>query len=182
MVTTRYSLAALLLSLGLGAGCDGARERGGEGAHQVQPAPAARYESSRLRATVEAAGDVISTRGFSAEGMDFKGFLVAHTSSVQDLSLHAGACYVVVAAGSAALREIDMRLFDGDGTEVAADSLVGARAAVHFCPSQNGRYYLALRAAAGNGLFAVRQFKGPSGIAVRIDDLFRSQAPSAPSP
>ncbi|MCZ7684853.1 MAG: hypothetical protein M5U28_41200 [Sandaracinaceae bacterium] len=44
-------------------------------------------------------------------------------------------------------------------------------------PSQSGTYYVAAHASAGSGIFEVRAFRGPTGLEIRMDDIFREAAP-----
>lgn len=113
-------------------------------------------------------------RGFSADGDEQRAFLVEQGSEVRSIAMRTGSCWVVLGAGSSALRELDLRLFDAEGAEVARDGEQGAIAIVRFCPAQNGTYYASLRAAGGSGLVAVRAFRGPTGLAFRVDDVLRA--------
>lgn len=157
-------------------GCDGAENR------SVEPAPEARaYRSPAVDATLEEATEVVRTRGFTQEGDDWRGFVVQRNTEVTEVPLRTGSCYVVLVAGSGALQEVSVRLFDSDGGEVARDAHPGPATALHHCPPQSGTYYLGVRATSGNGLFAVRHFRGPTGLDVRLDDIFPDPA-SPPSP
>jgi hypothetical protein len=123
----------------------------------------------------------VLTRGFSTDGEEWRGFLVEQGSAADEASLRAGTCYVILGAGSEALRELDLRIYDSDGTEVARDADTGPGAAILYCPPHVGTYYRAALATSGTGLFAVRRYAGPTGLDVRLDDLFRG-APAAPEP
>ncbi|GAB5548536.1 MAG: hypothetical protein RLO52_31215 [Sandaracinaceae bacterium] len=140
---------------------------------------AADYRSPRVQQAMESASDVVQTRGFSALGEPWRGFLVDQAADVREQPMRAGTCYLVLGAGSSALRELNLRVFDSDGGEVVQDAMDGASAALRFCPSQSGTYFVAVRAAAGSGLFEVRIFRGPTGLEVRMDDLFRDGAAEA---
>lgn len=161
-------------------------EEPAEPAPEPEPEPGARaseFRSAPVDEVLEAAAQRVRTRGFSAEGDDWRGFVVQRETEVADLPMRAGTCYVVVGVGSEALRELDLLLFDSDGAEVARDGQTGPRVAVHYCPPQSGTHYLGVRATTGNGLFAVRRFEGPTGLDVRIDELFAhaaAQGGSAP--
>ncbi|MFW5925501.1 MAG: hypothetical protein ACOCV4_04995 [Myxococcota bacterium] len=133
---------------------------------------AEQFRSSPVDRALEAAAEVVRTRGFAKEGDDERGFVVHRETEVMELPMKSGTCYVVLAVGSSALRELDLRVFDSDGGEVARDAHQGSRAAVHHCPPQSGLHYLGVRAVKGNGLYAVRRFRGPTGLDVRVDDLF----------
>jgi hypothetical protein len=138
------------------------------------PPRADEFRSARVEQIVEEASRVVRTRGFAGEGEEWRGFLVEQATDVRSLGMRTGSCYVVVGAGSSALRELELRIFDGDGAEVAREAEPGSVAALHFCPAQNGTYFLAARAPAGSGLFAIRGFRGPTGLAFRVEDVLRA--------
>jgi hypothetical protein len=144
------------------------------------PARATEFRSSRVESVLEEASRIVRTRGFAPEASEWRGFVVEQGTEVRSFGMRTGNCYVVLAAGSAALREIDLRIFDGDGAEVARDGEQGSLAVIRHCPAQNGTYYLAVRAAVGSGLFAVREFRGPTGLPFRVDDVLRAVTPSGP--
>lgn len=149
----------------------------------ADPSPrAAEFRSSAVSQAVDAASEVVETRGFAAQQGDARGFLVEHAADARETSMRSGNCYVAIAAGSAALRELDLRIHDPDGLEVAGDTGDGPRAALLFCPTQTGTYYLTVRATAGSGLYQVRTFRGPTGLEIRTDDLFRQAPDPRPGP
>jgi hypothetical protein len=170
------ALATMLLL----AGCGQATEAEAPAAAEVEadaPPRAAEFRSSRVQEAVEAASDIVQTRGFAAMGEHWRGFLVEHDSDVREQPMRAGTCYLVLGAASSAMRELNLRVFDSDGGEVVQDGTDGSMAALRFCPSQSGTYYVAVHASAGSGLFEVRTFRGPTGLDIRIDDLFREVSP-----
>lgn len=146
-----------------------------------EPPRAAEFRSPRLDATLESAARVVRTRGFAAEGPVWRAFLVEQGSDVRSIGMRTGSCYVVLAVGSSAMRELDLRVFDADGAEVARETEQGPVAALRFCPAQSGTYYAASRSAAGSGLYAASAFRGPTGLAFRVEDVLRAIAPAAPS-
>ena len=142
---------------------------------------AAEFRSARIEEALDGASEVVQTRGFSPlERGASRGFLVESATDVREESMRSGTCYVVLAAASAEMRELDVRIYDSGGVEVVGDASEGAQAALRFCPSQSGTYFVAVRAAAGAGLFEVRTFRGPTGLEIRTDDLFRELV--APEP
>lgn len=141
---------------------------------------AAEYRSARVEEAVDAASEVVQTRGFSTLDDDIRGFLVEHAADVREKPMRSGTCYVVLAAATSAVRELDVRIYDSDGVEAVRDGSEGARAALRFCPAQSGTYYVTVRASAGSGLYEVRTFRGPTGLDIRTDDLFR-EAPTEPA-
>jgi hypothetical protein len=172
------ALTLLVPLVPLVAACDD-----GASAEESAPDPprAAEFRSEQVRTVIEAAEQTIRTRGFASDGEEQRGFLVAQGSAVHEAPLRAGSCYVILGAGSEALRELDLRIFDSDGTEVAQDAQRGAGAALFYCPPHAGTHYVAALATAGTGLYAVRRYAGPTGLEVRLDDLFREVSPAAPS-
>jgi hypothetical protein len=141
---------------------------------------ASEFRSERVTQTLEEAARVVRTRGFSEQGEEWRGFLVEQGTEVRALPMRAWSCHVVVGVGSAALRELDVRVYDADGAEVARDAEQGVIAALRFCPAQNGTYYVTARAVAGSGLFALRSMRGPTGLAFHVDDVMRAIAPMPP--
>lgn len=133
---------------------------------------AAEYRSASVDEGLDRALRAAQTRGFSPEGDDiFRGFALEGSVQVDEVTLGAGSCYAVLAAGSTGVRELDLALFLADGTEGARDATTGRTAALLYCPVHAGTYYLTLRASAGSGLFGVRVAHGPTGLDVTAADL-----------
>ncbi len=135
------------------------------------------FRSPRVEATLEAASRLVRTRGFASERDPWRGFLLEQASDVHSISMRTGSCYVVIGVGSTALRELELRVFDSDGAEVARDGEHGPIAALRFCPAQNGTYFVASRASAGSGLYAARDFRGPTGLALSLEDVLQAISP-----
>ena len=167
-----YVLLTGLLGCGIGEGPTGVEPVD----EPAAPPRAAEYRSARVDEALDAASEMVLTRGFEHVDSERRGFLVDQAADVREQSMRSGTCYLVLAAGSSAIRELDVRVFDSAGGEMVQDSTDGARAAVNFCPAQHGTYYVAVQASAGSGLFAARSFRGPTGLDVRTDDLFRDSA------
>lgn len=151
----------------------------GQASREAPPDPprAAEFRSPAVQQAIEAASAVVQTRGFATLGEEWRGFLVDHASDVRAVPMRSGTCYVALAAASSAVRELNLRVFDSDGGEVVHDGTSGPLAALRFCPSQSGTYYVAVHASSGSGLFEVRTFRGPTGLEIRIDDVFREVPP-----
>ncbi len=138
---------------------------------------ASEFRSSRVQSAMDAASALVRTRGFAVVESDWRGFLVEHSSDVREVPMRSGTCYVAIAAASSGVRDLSLRVFDSDGGQVVSDGATGPLAALRFCPSQSGTYYVAVVASAGSGLFEVRTFRGPTGLEIRMDDVFREVAP-----
>lgn len=143
-----------------------------------EPTTAADYRSSQVERAMREASEVLRTRGFAEMGTPRRGFLVEQAADVSEQAMRAGTCYVLLAAASTAMRELTIRVFDSDGGEVVQDTTTGPRAALRYCPAQSGTHFATAEASAGTGLFELRWFRGPTGLEIRIDDLFRT----APEP
>ena len=165
----------LVLALASLAGCGTSATPDEEPASES--APAASFRSASVDEALEGMRRAAQTRGFSPDGEPQRGFVLEGSVEVRELSLVAGSCYAVLAAGSTGLREIDVALFLADGTEGERDDATGRTAALVYCPVHAGSYYVTIHASAGNGLFAVRLVRGPTGLDVTASDLL----PSPPS-
>jgi len=169
----------LLVSAALAAASCDASPASGHIATREAPR-AAELRSTRVRESIEGAARVLRTRGYSPAGEERRGFVVERASLVEELPMRTGSCYVAIGSGSAALSALELALHDSDGAAVAhEDGPTDARAALRFCPPHSGTYYLAARAVTGSGIVALRVFEGPSGLDVRVDDLFGAPEPAA---
>ena len=140
------------------------------------------FQSAPLEGEIERTASMVRTRGFTDGDAVERAFLVEQGSLTADPFMRHGSCYVLVAMGTSAIGELDLRLFDSDGGEVAQASRNGPRAALEYCPPQSGTFYAAVTARIGNGLVALRSFVGPTGLAIRLDDLFGDPPPQGPLP
>jgi hypothetical protein len=174
----------VLVGLAATAGLNGCDASPASGKSAAREAPrAAELRSAVVREAIDGATRALRTRGYSPAGEERRGFVVERASLVDELPMQSGTCYVALGAASAALTRLELALHDSDGAPVAGDDVPsGARAALRFCPPHSGTYYLAARAAAGNGIVALRVFEGPSGLDVRVDDLFGPPEPAGPAP
>jgi hypothetical protein len=173
-VARRISLAALSF---LAIACAPADEPAAVVPERV---PAGEYRSASVDSSLDLAMRAAQTRGYSADGVPFRGFAVEQSTAVDELSLESGSCYALVAAASGGVRDLDLALFDADGSEAARDLTSGASAALVFCPVTSGTYYGVVRATAGSGLFGVRLFRGPTGLDVSPEDLVLPPAEASP--
>lgn len=134
------------------------------------------FQSPALDRVLQGAADSLRTRGFTEDGSVVRAFVVEHGAHIAEATMRTSACYVIAGAGSSALNALTLSIYDGDGLEVANEAGSSARVALRYCPAQSGTYYVSARAAHGSGLVTLRRFRGPTGIAVRTDDLFERPA------
>jgi hypothetical protein len=162
---TRASTTLCALALLAACGAEGPPDAG-------PPAGAEAYRSGVVAGTIEAAAQRVRTRGFEPDGAERRGFLVERATEVAEADLASGSCYVLLATASSGVRELELRLFDAEGSPLAQDGATGPRSVLPFCPSRSGRTYVAVTAATGSGLYALRRFVGPSGLDLVPDDVF----------
>jgi hypothetical protein len=162
-----------LLALALSAGCTLADDA----PPPTETPRAAEYRSESVDAGLDALLRSAQTRGFSPEDATYRGFVVEGAASSVEVTLASGSCYALLAAGSEGLREVQLSLFHGDGTEAAQDEARGRAAALVFCPVHTGVHYAAVRASAGSGLFGLRVARGPTGLDVAAADLLPAEDP-----
>jgi len=122
----------------------------------------------RLRNRMEGRGygdSESATRVFLPEG-EGRGFA---------LDLPTDRCTTMIAIGGGRMRELDARLFDGEGAELAQDAIDGEGALLHVCPEGAAGtlpHYLELRAERGAGAVVIGAFHSPHGAGEGFGDLF----------
>ena len=94
--------------------------------------------------------------------------------------MRAGRCYTFVAAASTGIVDLDVIVFDAEGGEVARDTTAASRVATRLCPPQTGTYHVAVRAAQGNGVFAMRWYEGAPGTGGSTSDVWTPEPGPAP--
>jgi hypothetical protein len=163
------ALAAFGGLCAVGTACE---ERETIAADEVAPAAGA-FRSVAVEESAAAATRTLRTRGYEEVGEPRRAFLVEGAALTLETSLRSGSCYVALLASSDALTAATLTLHEGDGAAVARSSGVpSGDVALRFCPAHTGTYYLGVRADAGSGLVHVALLSGPSGLDVRLDDLF----------
>lgn len=82
------------------------------------------------------------------------------TSQTQDFSvpLSAGRCYTVIGVGEPSVSDLDMFLFDGNGTQVAQDQATDNFPIVQTCPSVPGNFRVQVKMYSGYGAFGLQVF------------------------
>jgi hypothetical protein len=82
------------------------------------------------------------------------------TSQTQDFSvaLAAGRCYTVVGVGEPSVTDLDLFLFDQNGTQVAQDQATDNFPIVQVCPSVPGNNRVQVKMYSGYGAFGLQIF------------------------
>ena len=82
------------------------------------------------------------------------------TSQTQDFSVavQAGHCYTVVGVGDPSVTDLDMFLFDQNGTQVAQDQATDNFPIVQICPNVPGNYRIQVKMYSGYGAFGLQVF------------------------
>jgi len=82
------------------------------------------------------------------------------TSATQDfsVSLQSGHCYTVVGVGEPSVSDLDMFLFDQNGTQIAQDQATDNFPIVQVCPSVPGSYRVQVKMYSGYGQFGLQVF------------------------
>lgn len=159
---------AALLLLFVSIGCE---LPGGAPPPESTSSRAADYRSESVEQGLDEALRAAQTRGFSAEDDTYRGFVLEGSVEVREVTMAAGSCYAMLGAGSTGVRRLDLTLYLADGSEAARGEGHGRVGALLYCPVHAGTYYVAVRAAAGTGLYGLRLAHGPTGLDVTAADL-----------
>lgn len=89
-------------------------------------------------------------------------------------------CYVVVARGGEGLSDIDLMLFDEQGTEVARDLESDPEPSLEVCPEAGGQYVAEASAYEGAGAIGVIVLAGPRPAERPEEDVLAPQEPLPP--
>ncbi len=117
------------------------------------------------------------TRGYGEELGLARHLVLEDRGVALPLDLEVGRCATFLALGGGTLRELDLILYDGEGAEIAADSVSGEGGLVHVCPQAESGvtrrpFYLVLDARAGAGAVLVGQFASELDQGEGFDGLF----------
>lgn len=130
--------------------------------------PADEYVSQELDAELDQIAERVRERGYSPADDPWRGFLVDGATATRRITVRSGRCVVLVAVASPQLLSLELAVHDGDGAEMVRSS--PGEWGVRYCAATSGVHFVVARAE-GDGLFAVRRFDGPRGLAIRFDDL-----------
>lgn len=114
------------------------------------------FVATRIRARHQAAGE--NGRALNAI---VTGELTTSLSRSFEVDAEAGHCYVVLGAGVPSVRELDLKVFDALGNELARDGERDAFPRARFCPTLGGRFRVEARMFQGYGPYGVQVFQVP---------------------
>lgn len=114
------------------------------------------FVATRIRARHQAAGE----HGTAINDV-VRGELTTSLSRDFEVAAEAGHCYVVLAAGVPSVRELDLKVFDALGNELARDAERDAFPRARFCPTIAGRFRVNVRMFQGYGPYGVQVFQVP---------------------
>lgn len=114
------------------------------------------FIATRIRSRHHDAGE----RGVAVEDV-VRGELTTSLSRDFEVTAEAGRCYIVLAAGVPSVRELDLKVFDSLGNELARDGERDAFPRARFCPTIAGRFRVNVRMFQGYGPYGVQVFEVP---------------------
>lgn len=117
------------------------------------------------------------TRGYGEEVGLARHLVLEDRGVALPLDLEVGRCATFLALGGGTIRQLDLVLYDGEGAEIAADSVPGEGGLVHVCPqAESGMthqpFYLVVDARSGAGAVLVGQFASELDEGEGFDGLF----------
>lgn len=171
MKHTSISLTTILLL-----GCHASPPR--SPAHPTTPGATGSIETSFI------AADVVRARRAGASEATILG---AGAGAAGDTlggraKLPDGSCSLFLAAGSSSVEDVDLFVYESDGTVLASDESPRAAAGVVVCPPHPSRAYAFARLASGHGLFSIAQQDVPPDKADAVAHAVGARGGLQPSP
>ncbi|MGF1466881.1 MAG: hypothetical protein ACFCGT_12180 [Sandaracinaceae bacterium] len=116
--------------------------------------------SVRLTPSYVAVHNAMAAMGLAQTGEISEGALGEGEVARVTASFREGVCYTVVAIGGSGARDVNVRISDDAGTELAADRNRDGQAAAQFCPARSGDYQVAVEMASGSGSYVMSTWSG----------------------
>ncbi|MBK6534385.1 MAG: hypothetical protein IPF99_33925 [Deltaproteobacteria bacterium] len=98
-----------------------------------------------------------------------RGTLAQHSNQDYQVTITPGRCYKIIGVGGVGVRDLDLKLFDPNGTmvdqDIATDNypVIGLNQQRPLCPQTGGSYRLRVEMYQGTGEFGVQVFGGMPG-------------------
>jgi len=125
--------------------------------------PACGGSDARLESRYVAVHNTMTALGLAQTGPISQGSLSEGDDVQVVVPLEANRCTVFLALGSGGVSDLDVRVLDTNGTTVAESDTASDQAAVRICPIRTGDYAVVLRAARGDGSYALASWSTGAG-------------------
>ncbi|MEM9195232.1 MAG: hypothetical protein AAGF12_39030 [Myxococcota bacterium] len=119
--------------------------------------------SGSLEPRFVAVHNALSATGLAQTGAISEGSLPEGADATIPMRLRAGTCYTFVALGSTSVDNIDVRVTDGGGEEIARDTTMDRQAAAQACPERDAEYLVIITMGEGQGSYTVSSWSGQVG-------------------
>jgi len=165
------ALLGLLASCGVPEPVEQAAVATGAEVHGTGPLDALSRRFGRLRSRMR-------ERGYVEEVGLKRMFVMEGHGVAVPVDVATGRCVTFVALAGSGVRDLDLRLYDGDGVEAAADSIAGEGGLVHVCPqpladgAPTAPHYFVSRAVEGSGAVVAGAFVSDPGAGEGFEGLF----------
>ncbi|MFO0628420.1 MAG: hypothetical protein U0325_22800 [Polyangiales bacterium] len=116
-----------------------------------------------------------------------RGTLQTHSNQDYQVTITPGRCYKIIGVGGVGVTDLDLKLYDPNGTlvdqDIATDNypVIGLNQQRPLCPQTGGSYRLRVEMYAGAGEFGVQVFGGAPGAQPSMPQPGMQQ-PSEPAP
>lgn len=107
--------------------------------------------------------NALAASGLNQTGAISAGSLSQGTEASIPMQLAADSCYTFVALGTDGAANVDVRVFDAAGTQVAADNTQDANAAARYCATATANYTIKVRMTGGSGSYMLAGYVGGQG-------------------
>lgn len=114
----------------------------------------------RLEPRYVAVHNTLAAMGLAQTGPLNQGSLPEGAEARTTQRLEAGQCYTFVAFGDGAVRDLDVRVLDDAGVEIARDGTTDRTAAARACPAASGDYVVVVAMRGGSGDYTMTAWSG----------------------
>ncbi|MFW6087919.1 MAG: PPC domain-containing protein, partial [Myxococcota bacterium] len=113
-----------------------------------------------LEPRFDAVHNALIAAGMSQSGPTQRGSLDEGAQRRLQVRFEGGLCHTLVVLGSGTVRDVNVRVRDEGGEEVATDATDGREAAVRVCPAETSEFQVVVHMARGQGAFVVSSWSG----------------------
>jgi len=123
--------------------------------------------------------DGLMRRGFAVLDRPLEVPLAENQRMRVALPVEAGHCYTAGSFAREGLAEVNLRIVDDEGSEVARDETAGGDASVQFCADRPGQYATELVSKDGLGVATLLLFRAPAAVVGGPNGLWLGERPLA---